>query len=66
MKLLVLFAVGAVVLGSIYHAEVVQYLAGLSDGEGPIGGVMPVADSIQGMGSAAGNLMGQAGGALNR
>lgn len=66
MKLLMLFAVAALVLGGIYHDQVAQYFAGLSSGEVRTGGVMPAAGSLQSIGNSTNNLMGHVGDALSR
>jgi hypothetical protein len=66
MKLLVLFAVAALIVGGIYHTEVSRYFADLAGGSSKSGGATAVVDSIQGMGNSSNALMGQVGSALNR
>ncbi len=66
MKLLVLFAVAALIIGGINHTEVSQYFADLTEGPSESGGGTSVVDSIQGMGNSQNALMGQIGGALDR
>ena len=64
MKLLVLFAVAALVAGGIYHTEVSQYFAGLSAGPSEYGGGTSVVNSIQSTGNSQNALMGHVGSAI--
>ncbi len=66
MKLFVLFAVAALIVGGINHTEVSQYFADLTVGTSKSGGGTSVVDSIQGMGNSQNALMGQVGSALDR
>ncbi len=66
MKLFVLFAVAALIVGGIYHTEVSQYFADRTVGPSESGGGTSVVDSIQGMGNSQNALMGQVGSALDR
>ena len=66
MKLFVLFAVAALIVGGIYHTEVSQYFADLTVGPSESGGGTSVVDSIQGMGNSQNTLMGKVGRALDR
>ncbi len=52
MKLFVLFAVAALIVGGIYRTEVSQYFADLSTERSKSGGGTSVVNSIQGVGSA--------------
>lgn len=66
MKLLVLLAVAALIVGGIYRTEVSQYLADLTEGSSSSGGATSVVDSIQGMGNSRNAVMGGVGNALDR
>ncbi len=66
MKLFVLFAVAALIVGGIYHTEVSQNFADLTAGPSESGGGTTVVDSIQGMGNSQKALMDQVGSALDR
>jgi hypothetical protein len=66
MKLFVLFAVAALIVGSIYHREVSRFVADITAGSSQSGGGTSVAHSIQGMGKSSNDLMSGIGGALNR
>ncbi len=66
MKLFVLFAVAALIVGGINHTEVSQYFADLTVESSESGGGTSVVDSIQGMGNSQNALMGQVGSALDR
>ncbi len=66
MKLFVLFAVAALIIGGINHTEVSQYFADLTVEPSESGGGTSVVDSIQGMGNSQNALMGQVGSALDR
>lgn len=63
MKLLVLFTVAALTVGGIYHTEVSQYFADLTEGSFNSGGAV---GSMQGMGNSSNDLMGGVGNALDR
>ncbi len=66
MKLFVLFAVAALIVGGIYHTEVSQYFTDRTVGPSESGGGTTVVDSIQGMGNSQKALMDQVGSALDR
>lgn len=66
MKLFVLFAVAALVVGGIYHTEVSQYFADRAEGPSQSGGTMSPVGAIQGMGNSSNALMGKVGNALDR
>ncbi len=66
MKLFVLFAVAALIVGGIYHTEVSQYFADRTVGPSESAAGTSVVDSIQGMGNSQNALMGQVGSALDR
>ena len=66
MKLFVLFAVAALIVGGIYHTEVSQYFADLTVGPSESGGGTSVVDSIQSMGNSRNTRMGKVDGALER
>jgi len=66
MKLFVLFAVAALIVGGIYHTEVSQYFAARTVGPSESGDGTTAVDSIQGMGNSQKALMDQVGSALDR
>ena len=66
MKLFVLFAVAALIVGGIYRTEISQYVADLTVEPSEYGGGMSVVDSIQATGNSQNALMGQVGSALDR
>ncbi len=66
MKLFVLFVVGALIVGGIYHTEVSQYVADLTVGPSEYGGGTSVVNSIQSTGRSQNALMGRVGSALDR
>ena len=66
MKLFVLFAVAALIVGGIYHTEVSQYFADRAARPSGSRGGTTVVDSIQGMGNSQKTLMGKVGRALDR
>ncbi len=66
MKLFVLFAVAALIVGGINHTEVSQYFADLTVGLSESGGGTSVVDSIQSMGNSQNALIGRVGSALDR
>ncbi len=66
MKLFVLFAVAALIVGGIYHTEVSQYFADRTVGPSESGDGTTAVDSIQGMGNSQKALMDQVGSALDR
>ena len=68
MKLFVLFAVAALVVGGIYHTEVSQYFNQLAEesSDSDYGGGASVVNSMRGMGNSSNALIGGAAGALNQ
>ncbi len=66
MKLLMFFTVAALIVGGIYHTEVLQYFADRTVGPSESGGGTSVVGSIQGMGNSQNALMGRVGSALAR
>ena len=66
MKPFLFVAIAALVAGGIYHTEVSEYVADLTDGSSSSGSVTSVADSMRDMGSSGNNLMRGIGNTLNR
>ena len=66
MKLFMLFAVAALIVGGVYRTEVSQYFADRAARPSGSRGGTTVVDSIQGMGNAQNALMDQVGSALDR
>ena len=66
MKLFVLSVVAALVVGTVYHAEISDYVAGLADGFSGSGGGTSVVDSIRDMGNSEKALIGGVGNVLDR
>jgi hypothetical protein len=66
MKLVVLCAVAALIVGGVYHKEVSQYFADHTAGASQSGGTTSVVNSIQGMGNSSNALMGGVNNALSR
>lgn len=66
MKLLVLLAVAALIVGGIYHTEVSKYLADLTGGSSNSGSATSVVHSMQRMGNSSNAVMGGVGSALGR
>jgi hypothetical protein len=65
MKLFLMFAAAALIVGGIYHTEVSAYFADLADGSFS-GGGSSVVDSMGDMGRANNNLMNGIGNTLGR
>ena len=66
MKLFLFVAIAGLVAGGIYHTEVSEYVAALTDGSSGSGSGTSVADSMRDMGSSGNNLMRGIGNTLNR
>ena len=66
MKRFMFFAAIALVVGGIYHEEVSDYVAGLSDGSSSSGSVTSVVDSMRGMGDSGNSMMNRIGDRLGR
>jgi hypothetical protein len=65
MKLFVLFAVAAVIVGGVYHKEVSQYFADHA-GSSQSGSATSVVNSMQRMGNSSNALLGGVNNALDR
>ena len=66
MKLFVFLAVAALVVGSIYHAEISDYVADLSNGSSSFGGTPSVLSSMQSVGEKSSAAFGSVGKAFGR
>ncbi len=66
MKPILFVAIAALVVGGIYHTEVSEYVADLTDGSSSSGSVTSVAASMRDMGNSGNNLMRGIGNTLNR
>ena len=66
MRHFMFFAVIALIVGGIYHTEVSQYFADLTEGSSNSGGTTTVLDSIQGVGNSSNDLMRGVTNALDR
>lgn len=66
MKLFVLFAIAALIVGGINHTEVSRFIAGLDVGSSRSGGATSVVGSMKDMGNSGKSLMGGIGNSLNR
>lgn len=65
MRLLMLFLLGALVLGGVYHARIEHYVAGVFHG-GHYSAPMPIASGMQAVGHANNALLTGAAHALHR
>ena len=66
MKPFLFVAIAALVVGGIYHTEVSEYVADLTDGSSSTGSGTSVVDSMRDMGSSGNNMMRGIGDRLNR